>query len=143
MRTGRPQKTAQQKLLAGTAQPCRPRKEATEAEALKTVPDVPAWIEHDSLAVAEWKRLAPLLVANGTLAEQDLQTLANLCTVQSMIIQQFQRTAYLREAGLHAKYKQYGAALGLAHAWRSRVVKGEKDKPAQSPFEALKQWKPN
>lgn len=136
MRTGRPPKTAAQKALAGTAQKCRPAKEVANFTPLQLVPDVPYWIMNDLNAATEWKRLAPLLIADKALAEKDLQTLANLCLVQSRIMS----SAYDPEfsgSGLHAIYARYGAALGLAHGWRARVTASEKE-AEQNPFEAFK-----
>lgn len=141
MRTGRPRKSADQKRLNGTAQPCRivasdeaaPRLTAP----LEYVPDVPAHLQTHEHAAAQWRWLAPLLVRAKTLAEQDLNTLANFCMVQAQIVR-----AALGEIpeprGIHAQFKQYASALGLAPAWRVAKVWGEADKPSANPFEQYK-----
>jgi phage terminase small subunit len=136
MRTGRPPKTAEQKALAGTLQKCRPNKEVANFTPLRNVPDVPKWLESDLKAADLWKRLAPLLIADNVLAEKDLVTLANLCLVQSRIMNSVVDPEAF-SSGLHAAYAKYGAALGLAHGWRSRVPASEKE-PEQNPFEAFK-----
>lgn len=141
MQRGRPRKTAEQKRLSGTAQPCRilPEDENTRpaAEALTYVPPVPTHLAGHPHASDQWTWLAPLLVRNGSLAEQDLNTLANLCLTQGQII-----AAALGEIteprGIHARYKQYGAALGLAPAWRQRVKISDDNAAPKNPFEAFK-----
>lgn len=140
MRTGRPPKTAKALELAGTTRHDRPRKEQEHFAPLQLVPAPPDWLEIDAVAVDEWKRLAPLLIADGSLAEKDLQTLANLCLVQSKIMRNF-RGELVDIRGCHSTYARYASALGLAVGWRARVVKGEKEQ-AKNPFEALKQ-RPN
>lgn len=139
MRTGRPPKTAKALDLAGTARPDRPRKEQANFTPLLHVPDVPRWIDRDELAAAEWKRLAPLLIADNALAEKDLNTLAHLCIVQSEIMRSFRGDVGVK--GCHATYIKYASALGLAAGWRSRVVPSEAKKP-ENPFADLKQ-RPN
>lgn len=136
MRTGRPPKTAAQKALAGTAQKCRPAKEIANFQPLQLVPDPPSWLESDIRAISEWRRLAPLLIADKVLAEKDLQTLANLCLTQSRIMDSVANPLDF-SPGLHAAYAKYASALGLAHGWRSRVAASEKE-PETNPFEAFK-----
>lgn len=146
MRTGRPPKTAKALELAGTARPDRPRKEQANFTPLLYVPAAPAWLQSDDVAVDEWKRLAPLLVADNALAEKDLQTLANLCATQSKIMRNFrgdtdQDGEPISAAGCMVAYAKLASALGLASGWRSRVVPSEKSKP-ENPFADLKQ-RPN
>lgn len=146
MRTGRPPKSAKALELAGTARPDRPRKEQANFTPLLYVPAVPKWIEGDVLAADEWRRLAPLLIADNALAEKDLNTLAHLCITQSRIMRNFRGDAELdgepiSAAGCHATYIKYASALGLASGWRSRVAPGEKSKP-ENPFADLKR-RPN
>lgn len=142
MRTGRPAKSAKALELAGTARPDRPRKEQANFTPLLYVPDAPDWLSGDEVATGEWKRLAPLLINDGTLAEKDLQTLANLCAMQSRIMRNFRGDKNLdgtpiNAAGCMAAYAKLASALGLASGWRPRVVSGEKSKP-ENPFADLK-----
>lgn len=146
MRTGRPPKTAKALELAGATRPDRPRKEQANFTPLVYVPDVPKWIEGDELAAAEWKRLAPLLIADNALAEKDLNTLAHLCITQSLIMRNFRGDTDIdgepiKAAGCHTMYIKYASALGLASGWRSRVPVSEKEQ-AKNPFADLKQ-RPN
>lgn len=122
--------------LAGTARKDRPRPSGYDVPVLASVPTMPEWISGDKYAVAEWDRLAPLLVSLAQFAEQDIQTLANLCVIQSRIMRNFIGEP-VSAVGCHSTYKQYASALGLAAGWRSRVVKGEKE-AAKNPFEAFK-----
>jgi len=144
MRTGRPPKTAKALDLAGATRADRPRKEQANFTPLQYVPDVPKWIEGDELAAAEWRRLAPLLVADNALAEKDIQTLAHLCVTQSRIMRNFRGDTDIdgepiSAAGCHTTYIKYASALGLASGWRARVPVSEKSKP-ENPFEGLKQF---
>lgn len=146
MRTGRPPKSQAEKELRGTAQKCRPRKEQANFTPLVYVPDVPKWIAGDELAAAEWKRLAPLLIADNALAEKDLNTLAHLCVTQSVIMRAFRGDMDrdgkpMSAAGCHTTYIKYASALGLASGWRARVPVSETKKP-ENPFADLKQ-RPN
>lgn len=146
MRTGRPPKSQAQKALNGTLQKCRPQKEQANFTPLMYVPDVPKWIEGDDLAATEWRRLAPLLIADNALAEKDLQTLAHLCITQSRIMRNFRGDTEvdgepISAAGCHTTYIKYASALGLASGWRARVPVSETKKSA-NPFDELKQ-RPN
>lgn len=129
------QKSAVQKKLAGTEQPCRPRAEESEAELVKFVPDPPKWIEYDTTACDVWRRLAPLLVTDG-LAVKDLDTMANLCLTQSRIIRNVADPT-VSAVGAMATYCRLGAALGLAPAWRARVATSG-SKETKNPFDAFK-----
>lgn len=129
------QKSAAQKKLAGTEQPCRHRAEEPAAELVTFVPDPPKWIEHDTTACDVWRRLAPLLVADG-LGVKDLDTLANLCLVQSRIIRNVTDPS-ISAVGCMATYCRLGAALGLAPAWRARVATSG-TKETKNPFDAFK-----
>lgn len=133
-RPGRTQKSAAALDLAGTARADRPRAESLPAIPLQYVPDPPTWLDEDVDAVKEWRRLAPLLVADGLLAEKDLQTLANLCRVQSKIIRGLDTKMVV-----HAVYARYASALGLAAGWRARAASGAApEKPKTNPFEDFK-----
>lgn len=133
------QKTLKQMQLEGTARPARPRDVLKPpADPLDYVPDVPAHLASHTHAAAQWRWLAPLLVRNGGLAEQDLNTLANLCLTQGLIIAAALGEIPDEPRGIHARYKQYGAALGLAPAWRQRVRISDDNEPPKNPFEAFK-----
>lgn len=135
---GPTQKSLKAMELAGTARPARPRQETLPSIPLQYVPDPPAWLDGDEVATKEWRWLAPLLIADGTLAEKDLRTLANLCAVQSRIIRNF-RGEDVTVVGCHSTYARYASALGLGVAWRARVASnGDKDKSNANQFEQFK-----
>lgn len=143
---GPAQKSSKAVELAGTARKDRPRQEVANFTPLQYVPDVPKWIAGDELAATEWRRLAPLLIADNALAEKDLNTLAHLCITQSQIMRNFRGDTDIDDepisaAGCHTTYIKYASALGLASGWRARVPVSEKSKP-ENPFEELKQ-RPN
>lgn len=134
----RPQKSAKATELAGTARADRPRTEPLAAIPLQHVPDPLDWLEGHDEAIKLWRWLAPLLVTDGLLATKDLQTLGNLCIVQSRIIRHA-RGEPVDLRGSHALYAKYAAALGLAAGWRARVASNaEKDKADKNPFAAFK-----
>lgn len=71
--------------LAGTARPDRARSEA-ELPTLGDLPKPPTWLPN-AHAVAEWKRLGPILVANRLLTEGGLSAFGMLCALHGKIVQ--------------------------------------------------------
>lgn len=142
MPAGRPQKSAAAMELGGTVRHDRPRTDTVQVETLTKVPAAPEWLAGDKHAVDEWDRLAPILVRQGLLAAQDLNTLANCCLAQAGIIR---RALGEPEFGknLHANYIRYAAALGLAAAWRSRVKTSGKVEEPKNAFAKFKAPRPN
>lgn len=134
----RPQKSAKSTELAGTARADRPRAAPLASIPLQYVPDPLDWLEGHAEAVKLWRWLAPLLVTDGLLATKDLQTLGNLCLVQSKIVRQA-RGEPVDLRGAHALYAKYASALGLAAGWRARAASGAApEKPKTNPFEDFK-----
>lgn len=79
--------------------------------ARSTQPAPPRPVADDEIALAEWTRIAPLLVELGLLTELDTALLAGYCRAWSRWVQAEQRL------------QQFGA-----------VIKGHRDRPSLSPF---------
>lgn len=75
------------KVLAGTLQRCRDTgPPAVELPVIEAVPAPPDWLPN-AHAVKEWRRLAPILVANKLLTEAGLGPLAMLCALHGRLVQ--------------------------------------------------------
>jgi hypothetical protein len=75
------------KLISGTARPDRAaRAPIVELTPLAEVPTAPAFLPNGH-AVAEWRRLAPVLTANNLLHAGNLHALALLCGLHGRIVQ--------------------------------------------------------
>lgn len=57
-----------------------------EIPAIAAVPDPPDWLPN-AHATKEWKRLAPILVANKLLTEAGLSALGQLCALHGKVVQ--------------------------------------------------------
>lgn len=123
------------KVLTGTDQPCRMSHEATPtAEPLDQAPAPPSWMVNVH-AVAEWNRLAPLLVVNKLLTEQALSTLGHLCNIHGELVR-------LSSAGMAptghmlAQYRALANDFGLTPVAQGKVRSGAEPKKA-NPFDGL------
>jgi hypothetical protein len=75
----RPRKPAHLKIISGTARKDREAPPPVKLATLDAVPDPPEWL--NERAANEWRRVAPILVANKLLTEAGLGPLAMLCAV--------------------------------------------------------------
>lgn len=71
--------------LSGTARPDRARVDV-ELPTLRDLPKPPAWLPN-AHAVAEWKRLGPILVAGKLLTSGGLSAFGMLCALHGKIVQ--------------------------------------------------------
>lgn len=74
------------KLLAGTGRPDRAAPAMPALPVLDTVPSPPAWMAN-TVAISEWLRLAPVLVANRLLHHGNIGLLGQLCALHAHLIQ--------------------------------------------------------
>lgn len=135
---GRP-KAAHLKVISGTNQPCREREEI-EVELLETVPSPPSWLSN-SHAVTEWKRLAPMLVANRVLAETDLAQLGHLCSLHGKLVQLW-AAGECPHASMLATYNKLASDFGLSAMARGRIKNGPGKKPEGNAFGKFKKPTP-
>ena len=102
---------------------------------ISDVPPPPDWLPN-AHAVNEWRRLAPILVANKLLAEADLSAFAHMCAVHGKMVQLW--TAGETPTGhMVSQYNALAAAFGLSPAWRGKVKIGA-DKDAGNKFSKFK-----
>ena len=132
---GPPKTPAALKLIAGTARADRDAPAGVEMAPISDVPPPPDWLPN-AHAVNEWKRLAPILVANKLLAEADLSAFAHMCAVHGKMVQLW--TAGETPTGhMVSQYNALAAAFGLSPAWRGKVKIGA-DKDAGNKFSKFK-----
>lgn len=74
------------KVVAGTDRKDRKPETGIELPTLDAVPKPPSWLPN-AHAVNEWKRLAPILVANKLLTEGGLSALGHLCALHGKVVQ--------------------------------------------------------
>ena len=79
--------------------------------ALDAVPTSPGWLKNVD-AVREWKRLAPLLVANGLLHEANLAAFGHACAVHGQLVASW-AAGEPPSAALLAAYRALANSLAL------------------------------
>lgn len=101
------------KLIAGTARPDRPEPARIVTLApLEEVPAPPDFLPNGH-AVAEWQRLAPVLVANKLLHPGNLHALAVLCGLHGRIVQLWS-AGEAPQAALVSQYRALLSDCGLS-----------------------------
>lgn len=84
---GPPKKAAALKVISGTNQPCRAAPPpAVELPPVIDVPAPPKWLKNRH-AIAEWKRLAPILTANKLLTEGGLSAFGHMCALHGEVVE--------------------------------------------------------
>ncbi len=84
-----PRKPSALKSISGTDRPCRAEKPVpvpADAELVHQVPVAPDWLPNGH-AVAEWNRLAPILVNCRLLTVASVPALGHLCALHGKIVQ--------------------------------------------------------
>jgi hypothetical protein len=82
-----PRKPDHLKLVAGTSRPDRIEPTADfRAPELTECPEAPAWLKNEH-AIAEWKVLAPIFIANGLLTAANTSALGQLCALHGKLVQ--------------------------------------------------------
>jgi phage terminase small subunit len=95
------------------------------------VPEPPEWLPNPE-AIAEWRRMAPILMANRLLSAGDLPALANYCALHGRIAEIW-GAGLTPPSAIMAQFVSLGNAFGLAPAWRSKV-KPLDESQKQNPF---------
>src|SRR5262245_31612381 len=78
-----PRKAPHLKSISGSREPIPPH---VELPTLTDVPDPPDWLAN-AHATKEWKRLAPILVANKLLTEPGLAAFGHMCSLHGKLVQ--------------------------------------------------------
>lgn len=121
---GPPRKPTQLRLLAGTLRKGDPTAAGSRVELplLDRVPDPPDWLPN-AHAVAEWSRLAQILVANRLLTEGGLSALGMLCALHGKIVQLY-AAGQAPTGALVAAWRCLTNDFGLTPAAQGRVRPG-------------------
>lgn len=133
--SGPPKRPNHLKVISGTDRKDRAAPESVELPALEVVPPPVDWLPNIH-SVNEWKRLAPILVANKLLADADLSTFGHMCALHGKMVQLW-AAGEAPTGHMIAQYNHIAAAFGLAAAWRGKV-KPSGDKDASNKFAKYK-----
>jgi phage terminase small subunit len=124
---GPPRKPSHLKAVSGTAQPCRAAPPSVEFEPLADIPDPVDWLPN-AHSVNEWRRLAPILVANKLLAPADLSSFGHMCALHGKMVQLW-AAGEAPTGHMVAQYIALASAFGLSPTWRGKVKPiGDQDK---------------
>ena len=126
-----PRKPRALKVVAGTDQPCRDIASPAEIPALDAIPKPPDWLPN-AHAVKEWKRLAPILVANRLLTEGGLSALGQLCALHGKVVQLY-AAGEAPVASMVAQLRNLINDFGLTPVAQGKV-KPVGDAPAKNAF---------
>src|SRR4051812_24207418 len=107
------------KVISGTARADPAPERSVEVAPLADIPSPGDWLPNVH-AVNEWRRLAPLLVANKLLAESDLSTFGHMCSLHGKMVQLW-AAGEAPTGHLIAQYNALASAFGLSAAWRGKV----------------------
>lgn len=99
------------KLLAGTARADRAAPETAALPPIGDAPPAPDWLPN-AFAANEWRRLAPVLVANKLLNDGNLNVFAQLCALHGRLVQLWTAGATPTAAMISA-FRALSGELGL------------------------------
>ena len=120
------------KAIAGTTRKDRESGGApVDMVTLSAAPEPPDWLPN-AHAVKEWRRLAPILVANKLLTEAGLSALGTLCALHGKLVQLWAAG----ESPNGAMLRQYRSLIndfGLTPVAQGKV-KAVGEAPAENPF---------
>ncbi len=118
-------KPATLKSISGTMRGGDAAKPANLLPPIADIPAPPDWLPNCH-AVAEWNRLAPLLVANKLLTEGGLSPLGNLCAIHGKMVQLW-AAGEAPVASMVAQYRSLINDFGLTPVSQGKVrpVSGE------------------
>ncbi|HUG26218.1 hypothetical protein [Piscinibacter sp.] len=95
---------------------------------IEAVPAAPDWLPN-AQALAEWQRLAPILVANRLLSEATLSVLGHACALHGRIVQAMAAGQQPKAAVIGA-YRALLNDFGLTPAFAAKVSRGHEGKGA-------------
>lgn len=120
------------KVIEGTLKKCRD-KETVNIDLVDEIPDVPHWVTHE-VAVAEFKKLAPILYKHGLLTVGGVAGLGVLCNLLGQLVQTWM-DGESPSGHVLAQYRQLINDFGLTPVAQSRVTPSTQ-KPKDNPFKA-------
>jgi len=126
-----PKKPRALKVVSGTVQPSRDENPAVELPPVAEVPEPPDWLPN-AHAVKEWKRLAPILVANKLLTDAGLSPLGNLCALHGKLVQLW-AAGEAPVASMVAQYRNLINDFGMTPVSQGKV-KAVGEEPAGNKF---------
>jgi P27 family predicted phage terminase small subunit len=160
MNSGRPPIPDSQKIIQGTFKPSR-AKDNAQAKPLTEAPKPGKALRGHKKAIAEWKRVAPLLIEQGTLAEVDLSALESYCLAYERMLDAEMAVARYQEMHdgslvmvtpngysqqipelsiatvARKECREYMNLFGMSPASRTRIKVQKKDTATNDPMEAL------
>lgn len=119
------------KVVAGTERKDRAAPPAAELPTVSEVPKPPDWLPN-AHAVKEWRRLAPILVANKLLTEAGLSPLGMLCSLHGKLVQLWS-AGEAPVASMVAQYRNLVNDFGLTPVSQGKV-KAVGDAPEANKF---------
>jgi hypothetical protein len=134
--SGPGKKLPQLKIISGTVRGDREAPAGLEVDPLDAIPAPVDWLPNVH-AVNEWKRLAPILVANKILAEADLSTFGHMCALHGKMVQLW-AAGEAPTGHMIAQYNALASAFGLSAAWRGKVKPIGADKEQGNKFSKFK-----
>ena len=126
-----PKKPRALKVVSGTVQPSRDEQPGIELPPVVDVPEPPEWLPN-AHAVKEWKRLAPVLVANKLLTDVGLSPLGNLCALHGKMVQLW-AAGEAPVASMVAQYRNLINDFGMTPVSQGKV-KPVGEEPAGNKF---------
>ena len=133
--SGPPPKPRHLKSISCTERGDREAPPSVEFEPMGGIPAPVDWLPN-AHAVNEWRRLAPILVANKLLTEADLSPFGHLCSLHGKMVQLW-AAGEAPTGHMVAQYNALASAFGLSPAWRGKV-KPIGDKDAGNSFQKFK-----
>lgn len=119
------------KVVAGTERRDRAAPPLVDLLVIDQVPKHPDWLPN-AHAVKEWKRLAPILVANKLLTEGGLSALGMLCALHGKIVQLF-AAGEAPTGHMVAQWRNITNDFGLTPVAQGKVKPTESE-PAMNKF---------
>jgi phage terminase small subunit len=107
------------KLFHGTFRPSRAAPKHIDLPLVAGVPEPPDWLPN-AHAVAEWRRLASLLVANRLLTGASLGTFGVLCSLHGVIVSEL-AAGRVPTASLVAQFRTLANDFGLTYAGQQKL----------------------
>ena len=119
------------KVIGGTERKDRAAPPPVDLPTISEVPKPPDWLPN-AHAVKEWKRLAPILVANKLLTDGGLSAFGMLCSLHGKLVQLF-AAGESPNASMVASYRNLINDFGLTPVAQGKVKQVE-EAPAANAF---------
>lgn len=124
-------KPSRLKVVAGTERKDRAPVAPVDLPTIADVPEPPDWLPN-SHAQKEWRRLAPILVANKLLTEAGLSAFGHLCALHGKLVQLW-AAGEAPVASMVSQYRNLINDFGLTPVAQGKV-KPVGEEPAKNKF---------